>query len=59
MGIIPGCLGGWSPICSSCMISLCWEIDPIEYMENRQFWDDWECRECNPEYHKRKIPQEN
>ena len=51
MGVIPGCLGGLTPICDRCGIKLCWEIVPeTEYEPNKKFWDNWECENCNPDY---------
>lgn len=40
---------GYTPICNSCGVCLCWDIGPTEYAERREFWDDWECRDCNPD----------
>lgn len=39
-----------TPICNSCGISLCWDISDIEYQDSQSFWDNWECRDCNPNY---------
>lgn len=50
MGVMPGCLGGLTPICNSCGIKLCYEIDTGEYRVWRRFWDEWECPDCNPVY---------
>jgi len=43
------------PVCSSCGIYLCYDIGNEEYNENKEFWDDWECSECNPEYRFKKV----
>ena len=53
MGVIvsPSTLiGSYTPICNSCMILLCWDISEEEYKEAKEFWDEWECKECNPNY---------
>jgi len=42
--------GGVTPICSACGIALCWDISEDEYLENQDFWDEWTCRDCNPNY---------
>lgn len=41
---------GYTPICSDCGIALCWDIGPDEYDEAKPFWDNWKCKECNPDY---------
>jgi hypothetical protein len=40
-------LGGVTPICSDCGVSLCWDISDEEYEERAAFWDGWRCQECN------------
>lgn len=40
-------LGGYTPICNSCGISLCWDISEYDYEESQEFWDDWICQDCN------------
>jgi len=47
MGILDGCLGGYTPICEDCGITLCSEIDPYEYQENQEYWDNWRCEICS------------
>lgn len=39
--------GGQTPICNSCGIMLCWDIEDKEYEEEKEFWDSWICRDCN------------
>lgn len=41
-------MGGYTPMCGSCGIALCWDISELEYAELKEFWDSWECKECNP-----------
>jgi len=43
-------LGEVQPQCSECGICLCWSIDEMEYLQWKGFWDDWTCRDCNPNY---------
>lgn len=43
-------LGEVIPQCESCGVMLCWSIDKFEYWEWKGFWDEWECRDCNPNY---------
>lgn len=38
---------GWTPVCSSCNVFLCWDISNDEYMECPSFWESWICRDCN------------
>ena len=38
------------PQCDECGVRLCWGIDEIEYQECKRFWDQWRCRDCNPNY---------
>lgn len=40
-------LGGYTPQCNHCGIRLCWDISEYEYEEDKDFWDDWICQECN------------
>lgn len=42
-------LGGYIPICSNCGIRLCHSISLYEYLECKPFWDEWECKDCNPD----------
>jgi hypothetical protein len=41
---------GYTPVCDSCGIALCYDISEEEYQENKSFWDNWQCKECNPNY---------
>lgn len=41
-------LGGYIPVCETCGVALCWGIAPHEYEEDKKFWDDWQCRDCDP-----------
>jgi hypothetical protein len=38
---------GLTPICNDCGISLCFDISDVEYSENKSFWDNWKCQDCN------------
>lgn len=40
----------WTPICEECGVALCYDITEIEYQQNKEFWDNWTCKECNPNY---------
>lgn len=57
--------GEIKPVCSECGVYLCWSIDIYEYDQYKPFWDEWKCRDCNPEYkgaydrYKQKIKQDN
>lgn len=42
--------GGYTPVCGTCGMALCWDISEAEYAEDQDFWDDWRCRDCNPDY---------
>jgi len=39
-----------TPICNDCGITLCYDVGECEYQLNKIFWDDWKCKECNPQY---------
>ena len=39
-----------TPICSNCGVCLCWDISSDDYWEDKDFWDNWTCRDCNPNY---------
>jgi hypothetical protein len=39
--------GGLTPICESCGVSLCWDIEEGEALENEEFWNQWKCQDCN------------
>lgn len=41
-------IGAVTPICSECGIAMCWDIGLDEYAEQKGFWDEWKCRDCNP-----------
>ena len=43
-------LGSYTPVCDDCGIRLCWDVGPLEYAEEADFWDVWKCRDCNPDY---------
>lgn len=43
-GTMPGAL---TPVCNMCGVSLCWDIGEQQYHEEKQFWDEWVCRDCN------------
>ena len=38
--------GALTPICQTCGVSLCWDIDRTTYLEARPFWDAWRCQDC-------------
>lgn len=40
-------LGGYTPACNQCGVHLCWDISENEYEEDKQFWEDWICQDCN------------
>jgi hypothetical protein len=42
--------GGYTPMCSNCGVALCWDISEQEYEDGKGFWDDWTCKDCNPDY---------
>jgi len=39
--------GAVTPICNTCGILLCWDISEEEYQDDKAFWDDWICQDCN------------
>jgi len=43
-------VGEVQPQCSDCGIGLCWSIDIDEYNSYKEFWDNWCCQDCNPDY---------
>lgn len=51
-------LGGYTPICNSCGIKLCWDISEYEYEDNELFWDNWKCQQCNGGIKMRKPTNE-
>ena len=40
--------GGVTPTCGDCGIALCFDISEEEYLEQKPFWDQWKCENCNP-----------
>ena len=40
----------FTPICSECMVALCYDISAEDYADSKEFWDDWCCMDCNPDY---------
>lgn len=40
---------GFTPVCNECGIALCWDISDIQYKEEKEFWDKWCCKDCNPQ----------
>jgi hypothetical protein len=40
----------YTPVCNSCGIHLCWDLEGFQYENEKPFWDEWECRDCNSEY---------
>lgn len=47
-------LDGYTPHCESCGVALCWDISLYDYLEAKVFWDNWECKDCNPTYKERE-----
>jgi hypothetical protein len=39
--------GALTPICNSCGVSLCWDISVEEGRADQDFWDQWQCEDCN------------
>jgi len=51
VGILPSTMSGAvTPMCSGCGVALCYDIPDEEYQEAKEFWDNWQCKECNPNY---------
>jgi hypothetical protein len=51
MGIVfDSGLNGYQPICDDCGIALCYDINKFEYLDHKEFWDNWVCDRCNPNY---------
>ncbi len=50
MGVKIKEFGEVQPQCNDCGICLCWSIDESEYLEFKEFWDNWTCRDCNENY---------
>lgn len=42
--------GGITPLCNECGVALCWDLPEEEYLQDKGFWDEWRCRDCNPDY---------
>lgn len=40
----------YKPICNKCGINLCYSLSFVEYLENKDYWDNWCCLECDPNY---------
>lgn len=40
---------GYTPICNTCGVTLCWDIHQTEYEHQKAFWDEWRCKECKPD----------
>ena len=39
--------GGVTPACNDCGVNLCWDISEEDYNEEKSFWDNWICKDCN------------
>jgi hypothetical protein len=39
--------GALTPICESCNVSLCWDVEEEEGMADEDFWNQWKCQDCN------------
>lgn len=39
--------GGYTPVCNSCGVHLCWDISEEEARAARSFWNAWVCQDCN------------
>ena len=40
----------YQPICDDCGIALCYGINEFEYLDHKEFWDNWVCDKCKPNY---------
>lgn len=40
-----------TPVCEKCGVHLCWDISQKEYEDDKLFWENWQCKDCNPNYH--------
>ena len=62
MGVVSSQLeGGFTPICDECGIKLCWDISTEDYLADTEFWENWTCKVCDPEYRKKrhaKLPSD-
>ncbi len=51
VGILPSTMpGALTPMCGECGVALCYDISEEEYQEAKEFWNNWQCKECNPNY---------
>lgn len=39
--------GALTPICETCGVSLCWDIEENEAIADEDFWNQWKCQDCN------------
>lgn len=39
--------GALTPICESCGVALCWDIEESEALKDEDFWNQWKCQDCN------------
>jgi hypothetical protein len=39
--------GAVTPACNDCGVALCWDISEHQYREEKSFWDEWICQDCN------------
>lgn len=39
--------GALTPICESCGVSLCWDVEEIQAIADMDFWNQWKCQDCN------------
>jgi hypothetical protein len=42
-------MGAVTPICNECGIVLCWDISLEDYATQKDFWDNWRCKLCDPD----------
>ena len=50
MGVLLKDFGEVQPICNDCGVALCWSVDEFEYLQWKDFWDNWTCKDCNINY---------
>jgi hypothetical protein len=43
----------YQPTCDECGIALCWCLEQYEYNIRMEYWDNWKCKDCDPEYFER------
>lgn len=43
----------YRPICDECGIALCYTLTLFEYIEHKDYWDNWCCKDCDPDYFKK------